>query len=121
MKTQFTCSVCRLTKENDSDFTTGYGVDANGNKVCYDCCGKQDSETLAGLPIGGRHTLYLTDKAIVNWPGTLSIPTFGIRKSWHNFAGRDGRRDVWFDYKGNSYHGVNIGNSQILHVKRIKA
>lgn len=42
------------------------------------------------------------------------------RKSWHNFAGRDGRTDVWFRMDGSEWHGVNIGDSDIVRVKRLK-
>lgn len=44
----FICSQCGLTKPEETT-GTGYGVDAAGNKVCYTCCGVNDSQALDTL------------------------------------------------------------------------
>jgi hypothetical protein len=107
---------------------TGYGIRPDNFLSCYECCGGKDAEAMER---DGRATLYLvTDRtdsdgrkryAVTNWPGTLRIPLHGQpRQSWHNMAGRNGRRDVWFAWRGRNWHGVNIGDSDILRVNAIK-
>ena len=73
----------------------------------------------------GQGTLFLSKNAdgtylVSDWPGTHKAQARHIRKSWHNFAGKDGRTDVWFNINGSTWHGVNIGDNQILRVKRSK-
>ena len=72
----------------------------------------------------GRGMAYLTErdgKARVSlWAGTVLAEYVHVQKSWHNFAGRDGRRDVWFYWEGAQWHGVNVGDNQILRVRRNK-
>ena len=119
---KFTCSVCNEHKTHESSFSTGYGIDKLGNKVCFECCGKQDASELSSLPIGGKTILYLDtkNKCITNWPGTFKLNIGYIRTGKHNMAGK--RYDVWFKYSGNVYHGTQYGdNTQICHIKRVKA
>ena len=59
MKHEFTCSVCNEHKTHESDFTTGYGTDKDGNIVCFDCCGKQDALKLEQLQPKNKMCLYL--------------------------------------------------------------
>ena len=96
---------------------TGYGINENGEKICYSCCGKADAEKLEkdGILSG-----YFSDGFFTNWPGTFKIKVQGVKKSWHNFAGRNGRRDFWLTYKGQNYHGVNVGNNQCATIRRVK-
>lgn len=118
---QFTCSQCGQIKTNDSEHTTGYGVDKDGNKVCYQCCGINDAKELAELPLKGKTTLYLNtkDKTLTNWPCSFKIPLSYIRVGKHNFAGK--RYDTWFKYAGNQFHAVQYGdNTQIAYVQRVK-
>lgn len=121
MKHEFICSQCGETKSHDSDITTGYGVDKDGNKVCYSCCGLNDAKELETLPMGGKtiHYLDTKNKVITNWPGSLKIPISHIREGRHNIAGK--RFDTWFKYAGNQFHAVQYGtNTQIAHIKRVK-
>lgn len=76
----------------------------------------------------GRATLYLVDTqaslgrpwAVQNWPGTLSMPVHHSRTGRHNIARR--RVDVWFTGPdGAPWYGVNIGDTQIIHCRRIKS
>lgn len=118
---EFTCSVCNEHKKHESDFTTGYGKDKDGNIVCYDCCGKQDSKELAQLQPNQKFTLYLNtkDQTLTNWPGTLKINVGHIKTGRHNIAGK--RYDTWFKYEGNQYHAVQYGdNTMVAHIKRVK-
>ena len=47
--TTFTCSQCGKTKTHQSEISTGFGTDKDGNKVCFDCCGWNDAKELDGL------------------------------------------------------------------------
>lgn len=72
----------------------------------------------------GRGTLYLTIKdgawSASDWPGINRVPVLAQRRSFHNFTGKNGRTDVWFRLDGSEWHGINIGDNQILRVKRNK-
>jgi len=109
-----------------SGFTTGYGVDRVGRKVCFACCGENDRKELeSGFPVG----LYLVKEdngqcRVKNWPGTLSIiPTWvRDRKVWNNFAGRYLLRvDVWFVVGKFRYWGFTQGDTQAFFPKIVKA
>jgi len=101
---------------------TGYATGPNGEKVCYDCCGKRDR---ADMRERGRAVLYLTVRegkhVVSNWPGTLTLPVKAYRKGRHNIAGS--RETVWFDGPdGRKWWGVCYGdNTQLCHCKRLRA
>lgn len=102
---------------------TGYGLDAAGKKSCYACCAEADKVTMRST---GRITLYLTRRQdggfwmISNWPGSLLFKATYFKKGRHNMAGS--RYDVWFNFEGSAWHGVNYGeNTQLLHCRRIKS
>lgn len=121
MKHEFVCSICKEHKTHESDFSTGYALDKNDNKICFDCCGKQDAATLANLKPGEKFFLYLNTKerTLTNWPGTLKLDVVYIQKGRHNIAGN--RYDTWFCYGENQYHAVQYGdNTQIAHIRRLK-
>ena len=113
------------------DFDTGYGIDRNGHKICFKCCGEIDRQELDSLEIGGKGVIhYLTSKTEVldwgkkttyevsNWPGSMRFNVF-CKEGRHNFAGV--RRDVWFSYNGKNFHGVQYGNnSELCYIKRVK-
>lgn len=67
----------------------------------------------------GRAMLYLheQDRKVSTWTGSHSAPVYHMRKSWHNMAGKDGRTDVWFMLGGRRWHGVSIGDNQIVRCK----
>lgn len=130
MQTIFTCHQCKQEIAHESDFSTGYGIDKDGNKICFACCGENDKKELESLPIGGKTMHYLSmidNKAntfrekykLTNWPGTLEIRPYYARTGRHNIAGK--RLDVWFKFDGKEFHGIQYGhNTQICHIKRIK-
>jgi hypothetical protein len=94
--------------------------------VCYACCAENDKRDMIAT---GRAVLYLVDSqasagrhySVQNWPGSLSIPVNagGARRSRNNFGAQ--RTDVWFTFAGATWHGVNLGDSQILRCKRVKS
>lgn len=117
---KFKCHQCGEDKTHECEFSTGYGLDVNGNKICFSCCGKNDEKELAELKPKQKFTLYLdtVKKTLTNWPGTLVIPIGCIREGKHNIARK--RFDVWFKFNGNNYHATQYGTTtQIAHVKRI--
>lgn len=126
-----TCSVCNKEIISDSKYTTGYGIDSEtGAKVCYACCGLQDSNYMRDHD---RITLYLTVNhdhtssyprklfKVTNWPGSLVFYPYDWSTGGHNWVGV--RYDVWFkDKYGNQWWGVCYGkNTQLLHCKKLKA
>lgn len=135
MQHVFTCSKCKQTITYESEFTTGYGVNDKGEKVCFACCGKEDEKNMEET---GKAMLYLSfnfprpmeyhkrigtysvnNGKVTNWPGTLSIPIHTVKVGHHNMAGR--RYDVWFKFRGKEWHGVQYGdNTQIVHCNRLK-
>lgn len=80
------------------------------------------------LKRNGKGILYITltgndaTRATVGtWDGSLAIPAYGLRCSWHNMAGRNGRTDFDFTFDGSRWHGVQIGDNQIARVRRCKS
>ena len=104
-----------------SSITRGYGTDAQGRKLCYDCCAERDKKEMRET---GRIVLYLTENpntspAVSNWPASLKINVSCLKKGRHNMAGN--RYDVWFYFEGREWHGVQYGdNTQICHCRRMK-
>ena len=99
------------------------GIDLEKLQSKINDLGKIDREELENLPIGGKVTQYLVKEGneyfISNWPGTLKIRIWQIKKGNHNIAGT--RSDVWFCYAGHNFHGVQYGNhSQICHITRVR-
>lgn len=52
------------------------------------------------------------------WEGSKNFPVTCCRQGRHNMAGE--RMDVWFNFDGSRWHGVNIGDNDICRVKRLK-
>lgn len=120
MRHEFSCTQCGERKVHESDLSTGYGKDKDGNKVCFDCCGINDTNELENLKPKEKFTLYMDTKAkkLTNWPGTLVIPLSFIKEGKHNMAGK--RYDTWFKFNGGNYHAVQYGdNTQIAHIKKV--
>ncbi len=122
--------------------TDGYaerGAPVGGGQVriCYDCAADYERDHMC---LTGRATLYLLgddspyrdlaprwrcrvlgdDKLrVTDWPGRLVFKCSAYRLGRHNIAGR--RIDVWFDGPdGHVWHGVNIGDNQVLRCRRTK-
>jgi hypothetical protein len=114
----FKCTVCKRIKLVPViSFVTGYGIDKEGNKVCYACCAKQELESMLET---GKATLYFCKDKVTDWSGELSFKVLEQKTGRHNIA--NVRYDYWFrtpDAK--LWHGYTIGDfSQIAHCKRIK-
>lgn len=125
----FLCHDCGRVLPVQTEAGTGYARFSEGDHlVCYDCMAIRDR---ADMESTGRAVLYLSEggtKAnplapfhVGNFPGTLEFPVYGVTKSFHNFAGVDGRRDFYFRAFGREWHGVNIGDNQIARCKVLKA
>lgn len=119
----FTCDCCKKEKYYISDFTTGYGTNKDGLKLCYDCIAKEDIATLLNAPNGYIKTIALyydsVKNTIANWPNSISFPTVNNTTGYHNIA----RKQYNFDFKvGDCYfHGTVYGdNTQIASVRKLK-
>lgn len=80
---------------------------------------------MEALRATGRGILYIhrenkTPTHVSTWHSTPStrIKINNWRKGRHNMARQ--RLDVWFYLDGKCYHGVNIGDNDIVRVKRNK-
>lgn len=116
----FQCSICKMERALQNSGGTGYGTDKDGQKVCYECCGKQDAQRMRET---GKAVMYLGRRGegqeVLNWPGSLRLPVQGTKTGRHNIAGK--RYDVWFQFEGQAWHGVQYGDfTQICHCKRVK-
>lgn len=108
---------CGHTVKSDG-LGTGYGINDKNEKICYQCCADQDK---AYLKEHGTLTGYFDGKYFTNWPGSFKLLAQGIKKSWHNFAGRDGRTDYWVYMDGVCYHGVHVGfTHQCSTIRKVK-
>lgn len=121
----FICADCKQVKPFPlPSVGTGYARcdDKPDGLVCYACCGVRDEKQMSET---GKAVLYLSmdrsdarDGTISNWPGTLKIKA-GVKRGAHNIARY--RYDAWFKFKGENWHGVQIGeNTQIIRCKRVK-
>lgn len=122
------CSVSNKEFKVDG-IGTGYAVDKDSNKICYDCCSEKDKRYMEEH---SKIDLYLTKKVtekgmlkgavsyeVVNWPGTLRFRT-QFKRGKHNMTGS--RIDVWFrDHLNNKWWGVNYGEwTEIVHCTKLK-
>lgn len=118
---------------------TGYAVYNGLDVVCYKCCADRD---IAQMSLGKPILLYLEkshvgksvqpepvsskrygwlDEAhwiISNWPGTLNIKPSRVKRNKHNMGVN--RIDVWFRFVGKWWHGLNIGDNEILRCKPVR-
>ncbi len=117
--------------------TTGYVIEFAG-KGAYAPSGKVEMTTaqveahnreLAQAEIEhakqtGRAIFYLFSREgftgdVGNWTGEHRWHIRHSRDSWHNMAGK--RTDLWFTGPdGKNWHGVNIGDNDIVRCKRVK-
>lgn len=69
----------------------------------------------------GRAILYQYDgNRVGTWTGRHTWPISYSRKGNHNIAGK--RLDIWFTGPGGKrWHGVNLGDNDIVRCKRIKS
>ncbi len=126
------CMVCGAVCLPKGSFT-GYGeytaeetlTDCNGGKettypkgkYCYACASKR---LQAHMHTTGRGTLYLTgdDTTVQDFTGHFKTEAKVTGTSTNNMRAK--RRDVSFRFNGEKWHGVNIGDNEILRCKRIK-
>jgi hypothetical protein len=114
------CAGCGEEIVPPSTSIPGYGIDKDGKKFCFACCGEKDRLEMEGAD---RFTLYLTKDAegyaVSNWPGTMKFRA-RVHTGKHNFAGV-----VYFarftDHTGAEWSGTTVGDmTQICHCRRLK-
>jgi hypothetical protein len=99
----------------------GYGRwGGEPGKICYPCMAKRVEKDMHET---GRAILYIardrTGWKVSDWADELVFRPHRVRKGHHNIAGS--RLDVWFmDNQGHAWHGINIGDHQLLRCKRLK-
>ena len=115
-------------------FTTGYGVDRDGKKTCFACCGEEDKRTLRETGVLRGYLTYdqepkvwsrkgyeaVKNGAFTNWPGTLRLPIIErVKRSLNNWGAP--RIDFWIVWEGRRYHGVQVGeSSQCATIRLVK-
>ena len=112
----------------------GYGTNDKGEKICYNCCGELDLES---LKTADTFLLYLHSKepyldytsrlrkrgAVTNWPGTLRIDcTYQMRTP--QVSPLTGTRhqlcNVWFtDPHGGRWYGLGPGPGMYIKVRKL--
>ena len=82
---------------------------------------------IEGMKRHNRGLLYLTESkdgiygsTVSNRVGSFRVAIHAMKKSFPNFAGRNGRTDIWFTWDNSVWHGVKIGYSKICRVSRNK-
>jgi len=136
------CERCgREITRGATDLGAGFalvGTRGRNAVVCYACCAEMDKlymrrrgETTLylvkvhapeGLGLGSDWPHMETDGRkyrweVTNWPGTLRFRC-GVKVGRHNMSGK--RFDAWFSFGGREWHGVNIGDNQLLRCRRTK-
>ena len=122
------CFQCGGEFIRNYDFDTGYGVNREGHRICFKCCGENDRKELENMKIGERTSLYLIldgdtvggwgRAKVSNWPNSY-VKHCNYKKGSHNLAGV--RYDVWFTEGKNYFHGVRYGrDSEICYVTCVK-
>ena len=117
------------SKDDQQGYYVGHDVH-KGDKICYECCGRLDSEWMR---IHDRIMLYLSYKEedgrkkwdVSNWPGTLTFPaSVSVSKRGHYspFAGYMELRHAYFrDEHGRFWSGRSIGDwTEICHCRKLK-
>ncbi len=89
-----------------------------------------DAEVKQALE-AGKATFYLRREwdSTCSWIAHYSVGTWDGSYKWdavvsisdHNMAGKNGRIDCWFNINNQKWHGVNIGDNEIVHAKRLKS
>lgn len=136
----FKCSQCHEVKPvPQGTGGTGYARNAQNRKVCYACCADNDREYMRThdridlylvqrdpIPDRAQRTYRNVNSAgkvrewfVTNWPSSLELPVFTLKTGAHNIART--RIDVWFKFEGREWHGVNIGDNDILRCRKLKA
>lgn len=116
------CKNCGCTiTTSEGDVGTGYALSEAGDITCYKCCAESEKQYMIE---NGRIDLYAVvgdnyAVEVTNWPGTLRFPVKYLKIGKHNIA--KVRRDVWFDFDGYVWHGVQYGNSsEVCHCRKTK-
>jgi len=112
------CKSCGYAIPKSNEVGTGYAINESGDIVCYACCAKSEKQFMIE---NGKIDLYLNKYTfdVTNWPGTLRFSVERYTTGKHNIA--KVRTDVWFDFEGYVWHGIQYGNdSEICHCKKTK-
>jgi hypothetical protein len=115
---RFRCHQCGGIFGRGDSLGTGYAVDREDNLTCYACCAVNDARELREAAPGTRIVHYYNGAEVINWPGTLRIKPYAVKHSRNNWNAP--RVDVWFRFEGKHFHGVQLGDNEILRVRVLK-
>ena len=111
---------CGHEPSKHHEFTTGHGTMPDGSKHCYACIASIDKASMIEHGHSKHLPLYLSNREVTNWPGSLRFKVYFQKEGRHNIAGR--RLDVYFTGpEGARWHGTLYGEwTQVVHCKRMK-
>lgn len=117
----FICHSCKQEKPVQKSGGTGYGINSDGEKVCYQCAAEKDKQALRRLKPGQRYTMYINtaENTVSNWSGGLEIKC-RIQRIRHNWCKKDAFA-VSFVFEDYRFYGRYIGfNHTTLKVTKAK-
>jgi hypothetical protein len=92
---------CGHPESEHSECTRGFGTDREGRRHCYDCCQKQDLQTIAESKPGEQFFAYLGEegRSVTNWPGRPLMRVVGrFKRSWPGAFGYHGPNGLIVDW-----------------------
>lgn len=105
--------------------------------ICYKCASDDEKERMRKTGVTTLYFMYNSpcnniqhtnagtnmtpsDYIVSDWSGRFLIRPMNVQRGKHNIART--RWDVWFEFEGRVWHGVQYGeNTQLLHCKRTLA
>ena len=119
---------CGHPESPHNEFTTGYGIDQNGKKSCYDCCLESEKESMRkngtvfayhGKPKTKPPIKHFETGTITNWPGgIISDRVLILSHCVDNFGGE--RTYLRFEFENEIWSGFSMGEGMYLRAKRTK-
>lgn len=116
----FLCSACWLQKPVRPDCGTGYGVNKDGRLVCYDCCTKQERESMRDR--SGPFYAYVSSDGqhVTSWPGGKLGRVYEYAESRSGWAGSKIARFRVLDVHGQWWAGRGAGRGMCCTLRPMK-
>ena len=92
---------CGHQPSSHEEYSTSYGINNNGKKLCYECCTKADKNRL----LTDDHFIgYIDGQKLTNWPGHILGRVLYWGKN-HNWS-RERRYIRIIDCHGQEWYGT---------------
>jgi len=126
---RFTCAICKEAKaiEHPPGYFggTGYAFLHDGiDPICYPCAADDERAEMIAT---GKGTLYLSKTSdgsrwtVGDWAGELTFTDIlSVHKRGHNWRNVSGYTVEFYGPDGYVWHGINLGDNDILRCKRLK-